>query len=382
MNRLTKQMLGLAATALLLAGCQAGAQSDSNDVSVMGTSQERSTIQVANKQKISLDEAKQIAFDHAGVDGEKAIFDDKEYESEDNKYELEFKVDQVEYEYDIDAVTGEILEVEKDVNHSKEKQTKQVIQSKSEFIGMDKAVEIALNDAGVKLDQVKWDDKEFDKSDRLYELEFDAVGFEFEYDINALTGDIVKREKDQDDDHNKQKQLEVKKGTKKEVKKPVVAKEITKEEAIAIALKHAGVSRSDARFDDVELDSDDSVRYWEIEFKAGNYEYEYDILASNGKITDVEREKSDEDKVQEKKLEVKKEPVKISSQLTKEEAIAIALKHAGVSRDSVEFDDVELDTDDGVKYWEVEFESGNYEYEYDIHATSGKVLDYEVEYDD
>ena len=85
MNRLTKQMLGLAATALLLAGCQAGAQSDSNDVSVMGTSQERSTIQVANKQKISLDEAKQIAFDHAGVDGEKAIFDDKEYESEDNK---------------------------------------------------------------------------------------------------------------------------------------------------------------------------------------------------------------------------------------------------------------------------------------------------------
>lgn len=382
MNRLTKQMLGLAATALLLAGCQAGAQSDSNDVSVMGTSQERSTIQVANKQKISLDEAKQIAFDHAGVDGEKAIFDDKEYESEDNKYELEFKVDQVEYEYDIDAVTGEILEVEKDVKHSKEKQTKQVIQSKSEFIGMDKAVEIALNDAGVKLDQVKWDDKEFDKSDRLYELEFDAVGFEFEYDINALTGDIVKREKDQDDDHNKQKQLEVKKGTKKEVKKPVVAKEITKEEAIAIALKHAGVSRSDARFDDVELDSDDSVRYWEIEFKAGNYEYEYDILASNGKITDVEREKSDEDKVQEKKLEVKKEPVKISSQLTKEEAIAIALKHAGVSRDSVEFDDVELDTDDGVKYWEVEFESGNYEYEYDIHATSGKVLDYEVEYDD
>lgn len=375
-------MLGLAATALLLAGCQAGAQSDSNDVSVMGTSQERSTIQVANKQKISLDEAKQIAFDHAGVDGEKAIFDDKEYESEDNKYELEFKVDQVEYEYDIDAVTGEILEVEKDVNHSKEKQTKQVIQSKSEFIGMDKAVEIALNDAGVKLDQVKWDDKEFDKSDRLYELEFDAVGFEFEYDINALTGDIVKREKDQDDDHNKQKQLEVKKGTKKEVKKPVVAKEITKEEAIAIALKHAGVSRSDARFDDVELDSDDSVRYWEIEFKVGNYEYEYDILASNGKITDVEREKSDEDKVQEKKLEVKKEPVKISSQLTKEEAIAIALKHAGVSRDSVEFDDVELDTDDGVKYWEVEFESGNYEYEYDIHATSGKVLDYEVEYDD
>lgn len=124
------------------------------------------------------------------------------------------------------------------------------------------------------------------------------------------------------------------------------------------------------------------MRYWEIEFKAGNYEYEYDILASNGKITDVEREKSDEDKVQEKKLEVKKEPVKISSQLTKEEAIAIALKHAGVSRDSVEFDDVELDTDDGVKYWEVEFESGNYEYEYNIHATSGKVLDYEVEYDD
>src|SRR5699024_8819703 len=63
---------------------------------------------------ISLDEAKEIAFNHAGVDGSKAKFDDAELEKSDKRYELEFYIDDVEYEFDIHAVTGDVIEYERD----------------------------------------------------------------------------------------------------------------------------------------------------------------------------------------------------------------------------------------------------------------------------
>ena len=44
--------------------------------------------------------------------------------------------------------------------------------------------------------------------------------------------------------------------------------------------------------------------------------------------------------------------------------------------------ETELDDDDGRRYYEVEFEVGDTEYEYDIEAYTGKILDYEIDYDD
>ena len=49
-----------------------------------------------------------------------------------------------------------------------------------------------------------------------------------------------------------------------------------------IALSHAGVGA--ATFTKVELDTEDGIKVYEIEFKVGNVEYEYDINASNGAI--------------------------------------------------------------------------------------------------
>lgn len=66
---------------------------------------------------ISLDEAKQIAFNHAGVTGSNAAFDDQELDSDDGDpyYELEFEIGEDEYQYDIHARTGEILDYEIDI---------------------------------------------------------------------------------------------------------------------------------------------------------------------------------------------------------------------------------------------------------------------------
>lgn len=76
-----------------------------------------SEVTVEGDTYLSLDEAKEIAFKHAGVDGTKAIFDDEELDTDDGvlKYELEFKINGNEYEYDIHAITGEVLEFDIDL---------------------------------------------------------------------------------------------------------------------------------------------------------------------------------------------------------------------------------------------------------------------------
>lgn len=67
---------------------------------------------------ISLNDAKQIAFEHAGVDGSKAQIDDLELDvlNGEPTYEFEFKVDGVDYEYDIHALTGKVIKFEFDKN--------------------------------------------------------------------------------------------------------------------------------------------------------------------------------------------------------------------------------------------------------------------------
>src|SRR5699024_523438 len=60
-----------------------------------------------------------------------------------------------------------------------------------------------------------------------------------------------------------------------------------------------------------------------------------------------------------------------------EEAKKIALDHAGVKAEDVHFEDQELDRDDGVELYELEFYIDGYEYEYDIHAKTGEILKHE-----
>ena len=60
-------------------------------------------------------------------------------------------------------------------------------------------------------------------------------------------------------------------------------------------------------------------------------------------------------------------------------ASAIALEHAGVAADAAQGLHAELDYDDGVMEYEVEFYAGGVEYEYSIAARSGTILSYEMD---
>ena len=67
--------------------------------------------------------------------------------------------------------------------------------------------------------------------------------------------------------------------------------------------------------------------------------------------------------------------------LTSDDALAAAYAHAGVDASTVTDKEVELDDGDDGKgpHWEIEFASNGQEYEYDVDAATGAVLEHEVD---
>ena len=68
-----------------------------------------------------------------------------------------------------------------------------------------------------------------------------------------------------------------------------------------------------------------------------------------------------------------------SAYIGEAEAKRIALAHAGVSEGSIREFECELDREDGIMVYEIDFECGNYEYEYEINAATGEIVKYDIE---
>lgn len=68
-----------------------------------------------------------------------------------------------------------------------------------------------------------------------------------------------------------------------------------------------------------------------------------------------------------------------SNFIGEEKAKEIALKKANVTTESVIFDKVELENDDGVWQYEVDFKKDTTEYDAEVNAIDGSILKWEVE---
>ena len=151
---------------------------------------------------------------------------------------------------------------------------------------------------------------------------------------------------------------------------PAASGDIGSEKAKSIALNHAGVTSSTAKFVKVERDRDDGRLLYEVEFYAGNKEYDYEILASDGTILSYDAD-----------IEGYRIPSSTSTSssgyIGVERAKKIALQHAGLSSSGVNFDKAEFDHDDGRAEYEIEFHHNFREYEYTIDAASGTILEAE-----
>lgn len=172
------------------------------------------------------------------------------------------------------------------------------------------------------------------------------------------------------------------------VKATQTIEQITVEDAKVAAFAHAGVKEKDVVLKKAALDMDDDmgiVKY-EVDFYAVDKDFEYDIDATTGAVIKAEREAMDaEDYVEMKALKqtMKKEAAKATG-LTEDDALDIALKHAGVAKSDITFNKVHLDFDDdlGKTFFDVEFHVGAKEYNYDIDPVTGAIFEFDVDIDD
>ena len=160
-------------------------------------------------------------------------------------------------------------------------------------IGRDAAAYAAEQYAGTAaLDSVTAEvDPELDESPAHYEVELQTAWGEFEYLVDAYTGKVLSGQKDLPTTVSAQNEA-----AKPSGQKPApsgTAQDIGYAKAKSIALNHAGVSESKAYHMDIELDEEDGKLVYEVEFKSGGMEYDYEIDAATGTILQQEAEKDD-----------------------------------------------------------------------------------------
>ena len=147
------------------------------------------------------------------------------------------------------------------------------------------------------------------------------------------------------------------------------------EKAKSIALEHSGLSENDVVFVEAKLERDNGRDEYDIEFTSNNVKYEYEIDAVSGNVLGFSSESISESRT-DAGTSLADDG---SQQITLDEAKAIALEHAGFAADQAVFTKSELDYDDGTAEYEIEFKANGLEYEYKINASTGKIVEYDID---
>lgn len=148
---------------------------------------------------IGSEAAKQAALEHAGLNADDVRFVHADLELDDGswKYDVEFYKDNIEYDYDIDALTGAVLSFDQDAEHYRNETDASMA---DEQITEDQAKQIALEYAGVAEGDVQRLKMELDHDDgrTRYEVEWHVGQVEYSCDVDAYTGEILSFEEEPD----------------------------------------------------------------------------------------------------------------------------------------------------------------------------------------
>lgn len=150
-------------------------------------------------------------------------------------------------------------------------------------IGEEKAKQIAFNHAGLSSTDISYVTVSVDYifGFKSYDIDFKYGNKEYDYDIEASTGRIIKYDTEIDDDY-----INIPQNSTSSI-------DIGLEKAKQIAFNHAGVSSNSIRDLDLDYDYNNGVKVYEISFKVGNIEYDYDINSLTGAIEKYDKEYDD-----------------------------------------------------------------------------------------
>lgn len=144
--------------------------------------------------------------------------------------------------------------------------------------------------------------------------------------------------------------------------------------AKVIALADAGLSSKNVSFETISLKTKDNVTYYEVDFTFDGNSYDYDIDAYTGKIISKSNDIKENTSKQEQATSIQTS----NDYIGEEKAKTIAIEHSKVS--NVTYTKVNLDLDDGVYKYEIEFYTDDLkEYDYEINAKTGEVISYDYD---
>ena len=248
---------------------------------------------------IGIDAAKAVALEAAGVAEDDAVFSTAGLDKRNGMdyYAVDFTADGQSYEYDIDAVTGVVIDsssgggtaetpaagdddgtASAPAAASPSPSAGQTTGGQAAAVTEEQARETALSHAGLTADQVTFVRSELDRDDGrlMYDVEFYTSDYkEYDYEIDAATGEILSYDYDAEG-YNYQPNAT-----------PGTA--ITAEQARAIALAEVpGAAESDIY--EFETDRDDGRLEYEGKIIYNNTEYEFTIDGYSGAIREWDAE--------------------------------------------------------------------------------------------
>ena len=276
MKKRTIILTALTLTALLFTGCSA---------------------QQAQVKRIDLETAKATAIKAAGFSSSEVSFLSTELDSRNGieYYDIDFSANGVEYDYDIDALTGTVIGSETpeagklpEGNIPAEKaevsdnapaiDTIPESAPSDTLIGEEKAKELALTHAGITAEQAHFVKSGLDRDDgrRVYDVEFYSEDYtEYDYDIDAVTGEILSF------DHDAEYYTPASKSS--DSFESAASGSITEAQAKELALAQVpGASENDIR--EFEVDYDDGRLEYEGTIYYDHMEYEFEIDGYSGAI--------------------------------------------------------------------------------------------------
>ena len=169
---------------------------------------------------ISKNEVKNIVAENMNVSSSDLYFEDIDFDLDKGIYEVEvWYINDAAYEYKIDAKEGRIIYTDfkyfTNQNNSSNGNNKNNGNSNSNSnngnsngqnslngvtasITLDEAKNIAITNAGLDINNVQFtrEELEHDNHTLVYELEFFSNNIEYDYEINATTGDIISFDRD------------------------------------------------------------------------------------------------------------------------------------------------------------------------------------------
>jgi len=234
------------------------------------TTEENSTTTVSTSAvaQISLDDAKVIVLADAGVTSSDVSFTKEKLDREKGiwYYDLEFYTTDTEYDYEVNAETGEIESKEIDTLYSSSDSS-----TTNVTVELDTAKNTVLKDAGVSNSNVTFTKEKLDreKGTWYYDLEFYTTDTEYDYEVNAETGEIIGKEVEYILSNNGDDYIGI-------------------DAAKEIVLKNADISANDVIFTKAKLEKEDGIVVYEIEFIIDTVEYENTVQASDGTILEYD----------------------------------------------------------------------------------------------